>query len=160
MFPVCISRPPCAWSPTAHSCPLAEAQLVFRMMPMMSHPSPLGLFHPYQCPHPSLLSHPGHVSSLPWLSLKKQWCYKNLATGCNHEKPSRAAPRGCRVWERERGLPGITNWEDVTVLLSQHARYQFRGGRTRGKSQLQGGSVLETWPAHQQRASSCSPNLQ
>lgn len=37
MFLICISRSPCAWSPTAHACPLGKAQLVFGMI---SHPSP------------------------------------------------------------------------------------------------------------------------
>lgn len=118
------------------------------------------LFHPHLCPHPLPLFHPGYVNSILRLSLEKQWNFKNLVTVCSLEEPSRAAPWGCKVWQRvtETWLC-LGSKTGKRSQLFQHSRYQFHGGRTRSRNKLQVCVVSETW-VHHQRTSSCSSNLQ
>lgn len=56
-----ISRPTCAWSPTAHACALCKPACFWDDIPSL----PLDLFHFHLCPHPLLLFHPGWANPYP-----------------------------------------------------------------------------------------------
>ena len=159
MLPIHISRPPCTWSATAHAHTLAKASSVFRMMPVTSHPSPWACSFPtpvhvhHCCP---ILARSAPCSDYPWRNTEVS---KNLGTGCDSEKPSRAAPWGWNRRKKRRLCLGSQTGNMSWCCSPSMQGTSFMGEERKVEASYKC-SVLETWPAYQQRASISSPNYQ